>query len=166
VSGRGVRWDVYRLTSIGTRYHIGQDVSGRSPRATGTPYLHVGFTSYCGHSTMTSSLKSTLRQYTAYFLAWTVLGLFPFSQSMVQKRFDHDLYPWWHHLTGFMVGVLRMVPADAGRSLAGTPLPLRAGALDTEDGNPSGLGGGSVDSSIGMGERHPPSNRDLSRHHE
>jgi two-component system, LytTR family, sensor kinase len=54
---------------------------------------------------MTSSRKSTLRQYTAYFLAWTVLGLFLFSQSMVQKRFDHDLYPWWHHLAGFMVGV-------------------------------------------------------------
>src|SRR5271163_2880076 len=54
---------------------------------------------------MTSTVQRAFRQYSAYFLAWTVLGLFMFSQGMMQKVADHDPYPWWHHLTGFMVGV-------------------------------------------------------------
>lgn len=54
---------------------------------------------------LTSTLKLTLRRYTACFLAWTALGLFMFSQGMVQKLFTHDPFPWWHHLTSWMVGV-------------------------------------------------------------
>ena len=33
------------------------------------------------------------------------MGLFLFSQGMVQKAFNHDPNPWWHHLTSWMVGV-------------------------------------------------------------
>ena len=33
------------------------------------------------------------------------MGLFLFSQGMVQKAFTHDPNPWWHHLTSWMVGV-------------------------------------------------------------
>ncbi len=54
---------------------------------------------------LTSTLKLTLRRYTACFLAWTALGLFMFSQGMVQKLFSKDPNPWWHHLTSWMVGV-------------------------------------------------------------
>ena len=50
-------------------------------------------------------LKPTLRRYAWRFLAWTTLGLFMFSQGMVQKRFAHDPTPWWHHLASWMVGV-------------------------------------------------------------
>ena len=39
------------------------------------------------------------------FLTWTALGLFMFSQGMVQKVVSNDPNPWWQHLTGWMVGV-------------------------------------------------------------
>jgi sensor histidine kinase YesM len=39
------------------------------------------------------------------FLAWTALGLFMFSQAMTQKFFGRDPFPWWHHLTSWMIGV-------------------------------------------------------------
>jgi two-component system LytT family sensor kinase len=54
---------------------------------------------------MTSEFKLSLRQYAVYFVAWTVLGLYMFSQGMVQKAFSHDPTPWSHHLTSWMVGV-------------------------------------------------------------
>ncbi len=38
-------------------------------------------------------------------MAWTFLGLFMFSQDMVQKLVTHGPYPWWHHLIGWMAGV-------------------------------------------------------------
>lgn len=46
-----------------------------------------------------------LRPIAACFLAWTALGLFMFSQGVVQKTLMGDPNPWWHHLTGWMVGV-------------------------------------------------------------
>jgi two-component system, LytTR family, sensor kinase len=54
---------------------------------------------------MTSAFKGRLRKYTVYFLVWTVLGLFMFSQGLVQKAFVRDPTPWTHHLTSWMVGV-------------------------------------------------------------
>lgn len=54
---------------------------------------------------MPTNPRLTLRRYTGYFLAWTALGLFLFSQGMVQKVFANDPNPWWHHLTSWMVGV-------------------------------------------------------------
>jgi hypothetical protein len=54
---------------------------------------------------MTDQVKSFLRRATALFIAWTAMGLFLFSQGMVQKAFNHDPNPWWHHLTSWMVGV-------------------------------------------------------------
>jgi two-component system, LytTR family, sensor kinase len=58
-----------------------------------------------GYSVMTGNFKHRLRKYTAFFLAWTALGLYMFSQGIVQKVFAHDPNPWWHHLTSWMVGV-------------------------------------------------------------
>jgi two-component system, LytTR family, sensor kinase len=54
---------------------------------------------------MTSAFKRNLRQYLVYFVIWTVLGLFMFSQGMVQKIVSHDPNPWSHYLTSWMVGV-------------------------------------------------------------
>jgi two-component system LytT family sensor kinase len=54
---------------------------------------------------MTNTFKSALRRGAALFLAWTAMGLFLFSQGMVQKAFTHDPTPWSHHLTSWMVGV-------------------------------------------------------------
>jgi sensor histidine kinase YesM len=53
----------------------------------------------------TSTLNRTLRQYATYFLVWTMMGLFMFSQGIVQKVAMNDPTPWWHHLTSWMVGV-------------------------------------------------------------
>jgi two-component system, LytTR family, sensor kinase len=46
-----------------------------------------------------------LRNLATYFLIWTVVGLFFFSQALTQKLASHDPTPWWHHLTGWLVGV-------------------------------------------------------------
>lgn len=40
-----------------------------------------------------------------YFLAWTALGLFFFSQGLTQKHFTQDPYPWWQHFISWMLGV-------------------------------------------------------------
>ena len=49
--------------------------------------------------------KSGLRTYALFFLAWTVAGLFFFSQGLTQKLFSHDPTPWWHYLVSWLVGV-------------------------------------------------------------
>ena len=54
---------------------------------------------------ITSTRQRTFRLYAASFLVWTVLGLFMFSQGLVQKVVTNDPTPWWHHLTSWMVGV-------------------------------------------------------------
>src|SRR3984893_13981178 len=54
---------------------------------------------------MESALKRDLRNYPLYFLIWTILGIFFFSQGLVQKFFSHDPTPWWHHLLSWLVGV-------------------------------------------------------------
>jgi sensor histidine kinase YesM len=54
---------------------------------------------------MTTGTRHTWRFYAALFLAWTVMGLFFFSQGIIQKVLSGDPNPWWHHLTSWMVGV-------------------------------------------------------------
>jgi two-component system LytT family sensor kinase len=49
--------------------------------------------------------KRDLRTYGLYFLAWTVFGLFFFSQGLTQKFFSHDPTPWWHYLVSWLTGV-------------------------------------------------------------
>jgi MFS family permease len=49
--------------------------------------------------------KRHLRTYGLYFLAWTAVGLFFFTQSLTQKLFSHDPTPWWHYLVSWLVGV-------------------------------------------------------------
>jgi two-component system LytT family sensor kinase len=49
--------------------------------------------------------RDKLRTYAAVFLAWTVIGLFFFSQGLTQKHFSHDPTPWWHYLLSWLTGV-------------------------------------------------------------
>ena len=54
---------------------------------------------------MDNAFKRDLRNYPLYFLLWTVLGLFYFSQGVTQKLLGHDPTPWWHYLVGWLLGV-------------------------------------------------------------
>ena len=54
---------------------------------------------------MATSVRRILRNYAWYFLIWTVIGLFFFSQSMTQKFFSREPTPWWHYLVSWLVGV-------------------------------------------------------------
>ena len=50
-------------------------------------------------------MKRILRNYLWYFSIWTAVGIFFFSQSVVQKLLSGEPTPWQHYLTSWMVGV-------------------------------------------------------------
>jgi two-component system LytT family sensor kinase len=54
---------------------------------------------------MRSTLQQRWRNYALCFLAWTVLGVFFFSQGLAQKVLNRDPTPWWHYLSSWLVGV-------------------------------------------------------------
>jgi two-component system, LytTR family, sensor kinase len=54
---------------------------------------------------MENGFKRDLRNYPLYFLLWTVLGLFYFSQGLTQRFLSHDPTPWWHYLLAWLSGV-------------------------------------------------------------
>jgi two-component system, LytTR family, sensor kinase len=54
---------------------------------------------------MANRFKRDLRNYPLYFLLWTVLGLFYFSQGLTQRLVSHDPTPWWHYLLAWLLGV-------------------------------------------------------------
>jgi two-component system, LytTR family, sensor kinase len=54
---------------------------------------------------MENTFKRDLRNYPLYFLLWTVLGLFYFSQGLTQRLVSHDPTPWWHYLLAWLSGV-------------------------------------------------------------
>lgn len=54
---------------------------------------------------MKSALKRDLRNYPLYFLIWTIIGIFFFSQALSQRFFSRDPTPWWHYLISWLVGV-------------------------------------------------------------
>ena len=45
------------------------------------------------------------RRYAAYFLAWTVLGLFLCSQDLARKVTWHDPTPWWNFVASWLIGM-------------------------------------------------------------
>jgi sensor histidine kinase YesM len=51
-----------------------------------------------------ATLRRRLREYGLCFIAWTVIGLFFFSQGLVQKYLSGDPSPWWHHLVAWLTG--------------------------------------------------------------
>jgi two-component system, LytTR family, sensor kinase len=50
-------------------------------------------------------VKRNLRRYATYFLVWTALGVFSFTQSLTQKFFSGDPTPSWHYLVSWLTGV-------------------------------------------------------------
>ena len=54
---------------------------------------------------MSNRAKSGLRNLAWYFLVWTVVGLFFFTQDMARKLISGEPTPWWHYLTSWIVGV-------------------------------------------------------------
>jgi signal transduction histidine kinase len=59
-----------------------------------------------------------------YFLVWTALGLFMFSQAMTQRLFSPDPYPLWHHFTSWMVGVYIWWPLTPAILWLGRRFPI------------------------------------------
>src|SRR5215475_13236691 len=63
------------------------------------------FCSFVGNcQAMENSFKRDLRNYPLYFLLWTVLGLFYFSQGLTQRLVSHDPTPWWRYLVAWLLG--------------------------------------------------------------
>lgn len=54
---------------------------------------------------METAFKRDLRNYPLYFLLWTVLGLFYFTQGITQRLISHDPIPWWRYLVAWLIGV-------------------------------------------------------------
>lgn len=54
---------------------------------------------------MGKTVRNHLRRYAVYFLAWTVLGFFLFSQALLQKLAMREPTPWWHYLAAWFTGV-------------------------------------------------------------
>jgi sensor histidine kinase YesM len=49
--------------------------------------------------------RARARRAAAYFLVWTAVGLFFFSQDLTRKLFWRDPTPWWHNLVSWLLGV-------------------------------------------------------------
>ena len=78
---------------------------------------------------MTADSHRVVRRYAALFLAWTFIGLFLFSQGIIQKVVSHDPTPWWHHLTGWMAGVWMWFLLTPVVLWLGKRFPLQRGFL-------------------------------------
>jgi two-component system, LytTR family, sensor kinase len=78
---------------------------------------------------MTANSHRVVRRYAALFLAWTLIGLFMFSQGLIQKIVTNDPNPWWHHLTSWMVGVWTWFLFTPGVLWLGKRFPLERKSL-------------------------------------
>jgi two-component system, LytTR family, sensor kinase len=54
---------------------------------------------------MANAVEARLTRYGGYFLAWTIAGLFYFSQEMTRRIYGRDPAPWSKVLLAWMVGV-------------------------------------------------------------
>ena len=54
---------------------------------------------------MELSSRRKLHRYLAYFLAWTVFGLFNFSRELTRRLYWHEPTHWRETLVSWMVGV-------------------------------------------------------------
>jgi two-component system, LytTR family, sensor kinase len=68
---------------------------------------------------MRDRIERNLRNYAWYFLVWTVVGLFFFTQAITQKFISREPTPWSHYLVSWLVGVYVWALL--------TPLPLWLG---------------------------------------
>ncbi len=69
-----------------------------------------------------------LRNTLLTFGVWTGLGLFYFSQSLVQMRLGGDPTPWWHSLTAWLAGVWIAALTTPVILALGRRFPMRRGA--------------------------------------
>ncbi|HLK62711.1 MAG TPA: histidine kinase [Bryobacteraceae bacterium] len=53
---------------------------------------------------MSTTLQRRLRNLGWYFLVWTLVAIYFFSQGLVQKAASHDPNPWWHYLLSWLAG--------------------------------------------------------------
>ncbi|MBV9183507.1 MAG: hypothetical protein JO356_19565, partial [Acidobacteria bacterium] len=49
------------------------------------------------------ALKRMLRNYVWYFSVWTAVGIFFFTQAVIQKFLSREPTPWQHYLVSWMV---------------------------------------------------------------
>jgi two-component system LytT family sensor kinase len=73
---------------------------------------------------MGSTLKRRLRAWGKYFLIWTALGVFFFSQGVAQKFFSRDPTPWWHYLASWLTGVYLWALLTPGVLWLGRRFPI------------------------------------------
>lgn len=59
---------------------------------------------------------------------WGFVGLFYFSQSLIQSVLRHDPTPWWHTLVAWMVGVAAGALATPATLWMGHRFPLKRGS--------------------------------------
>jgi two-component system, LytTR family, sensor kinase len=71
--------------------------------------------------------QRALRLYAALFLVWTAMGLFLFSQGIIQKVLTGDPTPWWHHLTSWLIGMWLWFLCSPVVSWLGRRFPLGQG---------------------------------------
>ena len=76
---------------------------------------------------MENGFKRDLRNYPLYFLLWTILGLFYFSQGITQGLLTHDPTPWWHYLVAWLLGVYIWALLTPVILLLGRRLPIGKG---------------------------------------
>lgn len=69
------------------------------------------------------------RKYALLFLVWNVLGLFMFSQALIQKMVSHEPTPWQHYLASWAVGVWMWFLLTPGILWLGRRFPLEPGHL-------------------------------------
>lgn len=73
---------------------------------------------------MENAFKRDLRNYPLYFLLWTVLGLFYFSQALTQRLVSNDPTPWWHYLLAWLSGVYIWALLTPGILFLGRQFPI------------------------------------------
>lgn len=73
---------------------------------------------------MGSAAKNRLWKFAVYFLGSTVLALFYFSQSLMQKLASRDPTPWWQFLATWLVGTYVMAFLTIGVLWLGRRFPI------------------------------------------
>ena len=73
---------------------------------------------------MQRSRRGAMRVYLVIFIAWTVLGLFFFTQALIQRHAVNDPTPWWRHLVAWITAVQICAALTPAILWAGRRYPL------------------------------------------
>ena len=74
---------------------------------------------------MGSAGKNRILRAGVYFLCWTVLALFYFSQAVAQKVAMRDSTPWWHYLAVWLIGIYTLAILMLGIFWLGRRFPIQ-----------------------------------------